>query len=118
MERALAASWDGTAWTGSHSGDNDDDDDDGGDDDDDDDDDDEAPPQTYISHIYTAQSYTIFRFYTPPNLHDPWFTRPQIYTGRIYTNHHPQIYTPQFYTKFTQPLIYTFFQSALQSVFL
>ena len=76
-----------------------------------------APPQTYISHIYTTQSYTIFKIYKPPNLHDPWFTQPQIYTGRIYTNHHPQIYTPQFYTKFTQPLIYTFFQSVFYKVY-
>ena len=44
LERALAANWDGTAWTGSHSGDDDydDDADDDGDDDEDDDADDDG----------------------------------------------------------------------------
>ena len=61
-----------------------------------------APPQTYISHIYTAQSYTLNltrpKFTRPPNLHDP-----QIYTTHIYTLKFTQ---PQIYTKFTRPLIY------------
>ena len=38
----------------------------------------EAPPQTYISHIYTAQSYTL-------NLTRPKFTRSQIYTTPKFT---------------------------------
>ena len=37
-----------------------------------------APPQTYISHIYTTQSYTL-------NLTRPKFTRSQIYTTPKFT---------------------------------
>ena len=66
---------------------------------------------------FLTQSLTIFQFYKLPNLHDPWFKQLQIYTGCICTNHHPQIYTPQFDTKFTQPLIYAFFQSVFYKVF-
>ena len=55
-------------------------------------------------------NFTSPQIYTTPDLHNPRFTR------RIYTNHHPQIYTPQFYMKFTQPLIYTFFQSVFYKV--